>query len=275
MPLVVMCGFPASGKSKRAQEVAEFLKTKTKGNVHIVEDHPEGINRNEIYTDSHKERETRGNLKSHVQRLLTKDDIVIVDSMNYIKGFRYELYCVTKSCRTPHCVIYCVTNNVTSKSWNISRDEHLRYSDDLINELINRFECPSPNNRWDKPLITVMQDESLNCEDIATALFEQSAPPPNQSTQSQPLASTNFLYQLDKCTQDVVNAILAAQKTSVPGDHISVPDAKEHLVFTRTLTLAELQRHRRQFITYSKSHPVSDTSKIGNLFVQYLKKTLM
>ncbi|RUS78026.1 hypothetical protein EGW08_014201 [Elysia chlorotica] len=274
MPLVMMCGFPASGKTRRAAELAEYLKTKTSGKVHVVEDHPDGTNREEIYSDSHKERESRGNLKSHVQRLLTKEDVVILDSMNYIKGFRYELYCVTKSCRTPHCVIYCITEEDTSKSWNTSRDEHLRYSDGLMAELIQRFECPSPNSRWDKPLFTVMQDKPLNLEDIGRALFEQKAAPPNQSTQSQPLASTNFLYQLDQSTQDVVSAILTAQKTSVPGDQLKVPDAKEPLNFIRPVTLAELQRHRRQFITYSKSHPVSDRNKIANLFVQYLNKTL-
>ena len=274
MPLVVMCGFPASGKSRRVKRLADHLKTKTTGNVHIVEDHPEGTSRNEIYVDSHKERESRGNLKSHVQRLLTKDDVVILDSMNYIKGFRYELYCVTKSCRTPHCVIYCITDEHTSKSWNSSREEHLRYTDKLMTELIQRFECPSPNSRWDKPLFTVLQDKPLNLEEISSALFEQKAAPPNQSTQSQPLASTNFLYQLDKSTQDVVQAVLAAQKTSVPGDQIKVQDAKEPLTYMRPMNLAELQRHRRQFITYSKSHPVADTSKIANLFVQYLNKTL-
>lgn len=274
MPLVVMCGFPASGKSRRAKELAEYLKTKISGDVHIVEDHPEGTIRNKIYTDSHKEREFRGHLKSQVQRLLTKDNVVILDSMNYIKGFRYELYCVTKSCRTPHCVIYCVTEESTSKSWNLSRDGLFHYSDDLMTELIQRFECPSPSSRWDKPLFTVLQDGLLNVEDIGRALFEQKAAPPNQSTQSQPLASTNFLYQLDKLTQDVVNAILTAQKTSIPGDQIKVPNAREPFNFIRLVNLSEMQRHRRQFITYSKSHPVSDTTIIANLFVQYLNKTL-
>lgn len=43
---------------------------------------------------------------------------------------------------------------------------------------------------------------------------------------------------------------------------------------TRVYTLAELQRHKRQFITYTKMHPVEDTSKITSMFVQYLNNCL-
>lgn len=42
---------------------------------------------------------------SAVERFLTKDDIVIVDAMNYIKGFRYQLYCLARAIGTPHCVV--------------------------------------------------------------------------------------------------------------------------------------------------------------------------
>lgn len=44
---------------------------------------------------------------SAVERTLSKDDIVIADGMNYIKGFRYQLYCVARAISTPHCVV-CV-----------------------------------------------------------------------------------------------------------------------------------------------------------------------
>ena len=39
-----------------------------------------------------KEKDLRGLLRSEVDRLLTKDNLVILDSLNYIKGFRYELH---------------------------------------------------------------------------------------------------------------------------------------------------------------------------------------
>jgi protein KTI12 len=42
---------------------------------------------------------------SAVERLVSKDDLVIADAMNYIKGFRYQLYCVARAISTPHCVV--------------------------------------------------------------------------------------------------------------------------------------------------------------------------
>lgn len=98
--------------------------------------------------------------------------------------------------------------------------------------LVLRFEAPDSRNRWDSPLFTILKDDTLPCEAISDALFKRKAPPQNQSTQSvglkmllvcfkmrififwtykcfffslqQPLSSANFLYELDKITQDVL-----------------------------------------------------------------------
>ncbi|KAJ8311503.1 hypothetical protein KUTeg_010858 [Tegillarca granosa] len=104
MPFILMCGFPSSGKTKRTEELKVYFESKLSKTVHIISDDSLKINKNEVYADSKKEKDVRGNLKSSVQRILNKDDVVILDSLNYIKGFRYELYCVTKACQTPHCV---------------------------------------------------------------------------------------------------------------------------------------------------------------------------
>ncbi|KAK7002670.1 protein KTI12 [Biomphalaria glabrata] len=205
----------------------------------------------------------RGNLKSSVQRLLGKEDIVILDSLNYIKGFRYELYCVSKSSRTTHCVVYCITDAETSKLWNSLRAEGERYPEEVIDELIMRFEFPSSGNRWDKPLFSVIKDGSLDIATICTTLFEQKALIPNQSTQTQPLSSTNFLYEMDQITQDIITTLATAQKSLCPGDKIKIKDSREDITFTRPFSMAELQRHRRQFISYTKMHPVEDTSKLS------------
>lgn len=50
--------------------------------------------------------------------------------------------------------------------------------------LVLRFEAPDSRNRWDSPLFTILQDDSLPFEDISDAVFKRQAPPPNQSTQS-------------------------------------------------------------------------------------------
>ncbi|XP_041853256.1 protein KTI12 homolog [Melanotaenia boesemani] len=273
MPLIVMCGYPCSGKTQRAEELKKYFEDGTDRKVHIVGDGVLGVERNGVYADSQKEKNVRASLKAEVERKVNKDDIVILDSLNYIKGYRYELFCLIKHAQTPHCLVYCLTSNEQSSLWNMSRDAAEQYSQDIFDALVQRFEAPDSRNRWDSPLFTILKDDTLPFEALSDAIFKRKAPPPNQSTQSQPLSSANFLYELDKITQDVLMAIFNAQKTSVPGDQISVPGATEKVELTRNINMAELRKLRRQFISYSKMHPTENTGQISNMFVQYLNKS--
>lgn len=45
-----------------------------------------------------------------------------MDSLNYIKGFRYELYCLARAAATPHVVVYCETPKETILQWNATRE---------------------------------------------------------------------------------------------------------------------------------------------------------
>ncbi|KAF0041116.1 hypothetical protein F2P81_007014 [Scophthalmus maximus] len=157
--------------------------------------------------DSQKEKHVRAALKAEVERKVNKDDIVILDSLNYIKGYRYELFCLIKHTQTPHCLVYCLTSDEQSSTWNTSRDAAEQYTQDILDALVLRFEAPDSRNRWDSPLFTILKEDTLPFEAISDALFKRKAPPPNQSTQSQPLSSANFLYELDRITQDVLMVV--------------------------------------------------------------------
>ncbi|XP_046378253.2 protein KTI12 homolog [Haliotis rufescens] len=275
MPLVVLCGFPSSGKTRRTNELKKHVETNYPNKkIHIVSDHNNGVERNSVYAESRREKEVRGSLKSTAQRLLNKEDVVILDSLNYIKGFRYELFCVTKACHTPHCVIFCDISSERASEFNLQRDEQDRYTQDIFDGLVMRFESPNSSTRWDSPLFVVQVEDDLPTVQICQALFDRKPPPPNQSTQSQPLSSTNFLYELDRITQETLTAMMEAQKMGLPGDKITIPGATEKIELTRTITLSELHRQRRQFITYTKMHPVEDTARLANMFVQYLNNSL-
>ena len=65
-----------------------------------------------------------------------------------------------------------------------------------------------------------------------------------QSTQTQPLSSTNFLQELDRVTKEIVSAILAEQKAgaAVEGDEIAVPGTDRKFALSHRVTLAELGR---------------------------------
>lgn len=274
MPFVLMCGFPSSGKSSRVEKLKQFLTEEKQATVNVITDQDFEIDKNAVYADSQKEKILRGNLKATAQRNTNKDTVTILDSGNYIKGFRYELYCATKSAQTPQCVIFCDVTPEQASKYNEGRPEGERYTQEILDALIMRFEPPVATNRWDSPLVTVHADDDLPIEVIHDALYLKKAPPPNFSTLSQPLAATNFLHELDRVTQSVIKDVMSAQETAVPGDNILIPGAADKIHYTRPLTLAELQRTRRQFISFTKTHPVDDNTKIANMFVQFLNNSI-
>ena len=109
MPLVIICGVPCSGKTKRANEIVDIL-TKRGKKYEIINDELCGI-KYEDYGDFGKEKEARGKLRSELNKFISKDVFTIIDSANYIKvrfgyfsviivinkyfqGFRYELWCI-------------------------------------------------------------------------------------------------------------------------------------------------------------------------------------
>lgn len=92
------------------------------------------------------------------------------------------------------------------------------------------------------------------------------------------IAEPNFLNELDSTTNDIVDAIVAAQISSaVAGDKITVPHATNQVVLLRKSNIVELRRLRRQFIALAKVHPPStreSKSSAGDEFVKYLNMHL-
>lgn len=100
-----------------------------------------------------------------------------------VTGYRYELYCLSKEYRTTHCIVECLASDETVKERNGSKPEDARYSQEVLDALIRRYESPDSRNRWDSPHVGVHGD-NVPMEEISKALYDRSAPPPNLSTQS-------------------------------------------------------------------------------------------
>lgn len=93
MPLIVMCGLPHSGKTATFRLLELFIREKltnelSKWKIVVIKDTDNPSFNSNIYADIAKEKEHRGFLRSRVQNSLRSDVIVILDSCNYIKGFR-------------------------------------------------------------------------------------------------------------------------------------------------------------------------------------------
>ncbi|ORX89304.1 chromatin associated protein KTI12 [Basidiobolus meristosporus CBS 931.73] len=274
MPLIIISGIPSSGKTTRALEIKRFLEEKCQQEkknfrIHLINDETLHVSK-EAYRAAAEEKKARGALISAIERSLTKDDIVIADAMNYIKGFRYQMYCVARAMGTPHCVVHCGVPIDKAKQWNSERSDG--YDPQIFDELVTRYEEPEAKNKWDSPLFTVLwEDATVPAEDIWSAIVLKKAPPPNLSTVSKPVTETNYLYELDKVTQEIVNAVLEEQKNNLGSYAVSISNSSIKVQLpARSITLAELRRLRRQFININKMHTILDISRIAELFVQYL-----
>ncbi|PAA82840.1 hypothetical protein BOX15_Mlig019088g2, partial [Macrostomum lignano] len=289
-PLVLLCGLPSSGKSTRARQLIEYLSVKFPDRRVSLIDESICVSgsttagaavKTAIYAGAAAEKEARSCLKSETEQRLAASptDVVILDSLNYIKGYRYELYCSVKHLRHTQCLIHCDVSPETAKSWNAQRPVEDRYPEDLFDQLCARFEEPNATNRWDSPLVLAPNAEPLQCSNVCQALFNRAPDRPNQSTQSRPSAASDFLPNFDAATRDVMQRVMAAQTGALPGDELIIAGCKRRLTYTRQLTMGELQRCRKQFLTGLRSRPATaaaatDAAAVTELFVDYLNSAL-
>lgn len=174
MPLLLITGYPASGKSTIANRISNYFKEfGFEGEIEIITEENDLNFTRSIYEDFKKEKEVRSILRSAVQRiLLNKKTLVICDSLNHIKGYRYELYTLAKNYETRYAVLSCNFPITVCKWLNSQRTEKLRYSDTVFTEILNRYEHPNAENRWDSPLfeINITADASAFKEDCSQCL---------------------------------------------------------------------------------------------------------
>ncbi|KAL1516659.1 hypothetical protein ABEB36_000542 [Hypothenemus hampei] len=275
MPLIIMTGVPCSGKSTRALELKKYFEEQGK-EVHIISEYEQivkaGFEKNAFYADSNKEKHIRGLLKSEMLKLITPSNVIILDALNYIKGYRYELFCGTKANKSTQCTVHAEINREEAWSFNEIRDnEEEKYTRNTFDALVMRYEDPDKKNRWDSPLFTVYPGSDLDTSSIYASLFNKNAPKPNQSTQNPPLSSTNFLYDLDRITKNITDKLIEAKNEGLK-DEVLLPECSEPIAVPK-VSVQQLMLLRRQYITYSKMH-TPEIEKIPDLFVQYLRTCL-
>ncbi|KAH9223226.1 chromatin associated protein KTI12 [Leptodontidium sp. 2 PMI_412] len=307
MPLIILTGYPSSGKTYRATQLQNYLTAQISNlpssspnsslRVHLISDHTLAISRT-VYNLSTKtqhersnnasEKDARATIYAAVKRVLSDKDIVILDGANYIKGWRYQLYCEAKAVRTTHCVVHVGTAVEKARSVNEERsakvesevkEEDLPYEKECWENLVFRYEEPNAFARWDSPLFTVVwEDEQPPCEAIWESLVGsengKKVVRPNQATVLKAPSSEDYLYELDKSTQTILNKILewAKDHPGEGGGEVDVGEAAEELIVelpANPIGLPALQRLRRQFISLNRRDAVS-VKRIKESFVGYL-----
>lgn len=246
--------------------------------IHHIDDQSLGLTR-DVYSSARPEKDARATFSSAIKRVLVRDAIVIADGMNYIKGFRYQLYCEAKAVQTPSCVVHVGT---PADKCRLLNDEALNggiggYESDIFENLVFRYEEPNGMSRWDAPLFTVPYDDAdPPYEAIWDAMIgsdgKSKVVRPNAATVLKPASEQNYLYELDKATSEVV-ALITAWQQDHPGEgsgEIKIPNAAVSVTLpSAPPSLPQLQRLRRQFTTLNRQHNL-DKSRIRDLFVDYL-----
>ncbi|SGZ57959.1 CIC11C00000003221 [Sungouiella intermedia] len=286
MPLITFCGLPCSGKTTWAQKLKSSLEEKIAQaqtqnlpghNYKIIyhSDETLGIS-HDTYKDSNKEKNARGTQMSAVKRDLSRSTIVILDTLSYIKGFRYQLFCEAKGVVTPHCVVQVMNPLAKCIEWNKSHQNP--WDEEVIGQLEMRFEEPNADSRWDSPLFTLVSDydqEKLPVEEIWDAIVLKRAPPPNAATLVKPTSGNNYLQELDKKTQDVISKVIQHQQLNSVGGDVVV-DAGQKLTVhmpANSVSIAQLQRIRRTFVSLNRMRSI-DINRITAVFVDYMDRSL-
>lgn len=277
--------------------------------LHLISDQTQDISRSvydlspselpaHVRSANASEKDARAAVYGAVKRVLSPRDIVVLDGLNYIKGWRYQLYCEAKNARTPSCVLQvgCTVdraravnerrlarqrrqlNSQNDQNSNVPQDTEERreheeqepidpsepYSPTNFDNLIFRYEEPNPMTRWDSPLYTIIWDDDTvqahtTFSQIWDTIAGEAKKPirPNQSTvQRDKDPGGEYLYVLERETQDIVKKILERQQGDEGYGEVKIPhDEESDLVVSlpgKKVGLPQLQRYRRAFVALNR-----------------------
>lgn len=256
------------------------------------------------------EKDARAALYGAVKRVLSSKDIVILDGLNYIKGWRYQLYCEAKNVTTPHAVLQIGCGVDRAKEVNEERlrrqaekasaengttggseEEHDgaegAYEPGNWENLVFRYEEPNPMTRWDSPLFTLIWEDdeaqtSKVFDDVWDAIAGEGrkAVKPNQATvQRSRDAGGDYLYVLDRETQDIVKKILEQQADEGGGEvklsrgHDAGGDQLVVELPGNKIGLPQLQRYRRAYMQMNRGG--LGLEKVGNMQVSRMRESFV
>ncbi|BAH95225.1 Os11g0312782 [Oryza sativa Japonica Group] len=134
--------------------------------------------------------------------------------------------------------LFCDTEVDHCREWNTKRQEK---GEPTFDDLVSRFEKPDRRNRWDSPLFElfpsrdgVMESSPVIAEAVSyltkkvdSKTRDVKVLQPTIATQTARTTEANSLYEMDKATQEVINAIVEAQSCGLglPVNKISLgPD---------------------------------------------------
>lgn len=115
-----------------------------------------------------------------------------------------------------------------------------------------RFEAPNPKQRWDDPCYLITPETEMPLEDMANLLGSVKVGATSFATQFAKVSDTNYVFDMEKVSQEAIAAILQASNQSMIGDAITIPNATKKVVLVKTVNMAELKRLRRNYLSMTR-----------------------
>jgi protein KTI12 len=161
-------------------------------------------------------------------------------------------------------------------------DDAEPYSPGNWENLVFRYEEPNPMTKWDSPLFPIIWTDD---DDQTTLVFDKlwnaiaggnrKVIKPNKATAQRTRdVGADYLYVLDRETQDIVKKILEAGVSD--GGEVKIPteDGNEEIVvFPAGVGLARLQRLRRAFVGLHRGG--IGLESVGNMDVQAIRVSFL
>jgi len=164
MPLIVVCGRPCTGKTRFALQLRERILAQDGARaVLLVNDEALGVDKGAGYASAREEKVSRGRHKAAVERALAAitdggggPPVIIADGLNYIKGYRYELWCLARAVGAAYACVWVEPTVVEGSAAALDGGRgSAGYPPSARADLWTRFEPPDGRNKWDAPLYRV------------------------------------------------------------------------------------------------------------------------
>lgn len=271
-----MCGFPASGKTTRATELAAYFAEKHKGtSVVLLNEERFQLEKETAHSDPKREKERRAFFRSNVDKSLSSTTLVILDYMCYIKGFRYELYCLSRTAKTTFCVLMCEATTKEALENNRQRPPSEGYSEPLLLDLCARMERPVESNRWDNPLVSVYREDPTPLEELNRILWLEEKKSKNPvSTKSELKLGQSYVFDLESTLLEMSVDILGKVNEAKMAGNAKFIRYSVGIVtgdLRTSLTMGELKRLKAEFLSVNRLNPFKDPEVAKAGFLYFIK----
>ena len=136
-------------------------------------------------------------------------------------------------------------------------------------------------DRWDSPLFLTMHEQATPLKDIAQALlFDEKKSKDPVSTKQDLHKSGNFVHDLDKVLQRILDTIIEKQNEMVLLNggldrlflDIKFEGVPRELKLKRAVPVGQLKQFKTDFMNMNKYAPLHSLEKAGVAFVDYIQK---